>query len=201
VDIVRIIFPRQIDIAEAHIADAVALGASIATGGKRRAGPGTFFEPTVLTGCTPDMTVMREEIFGPVVPIMKVADDEEAIRIANDSPLGLNAYVFSRNKARARALAERIEAGTIMINEVIVAYSAPEAPFGGIKNSGWGRVPFGRLTARDVPCASHQLRAFRVTAEQSARLPYTPVKYRVLRTAVRAMFKRHALFGRVADLL
>ncbi|WP_437688208.1 aldehyde dehydrogenase family protein [Sorangium sp. So ce176] len=201
VDVGAIIFAKQMDIAEAHIKDAVARGALVATGGRRRPGPGMFFEPTVLTRCTPEMTVMREEIFGPVVPIMKVRDEEEAVRIANDSPLGLHAYVFSRDKTRARAVAERIEAGTVMINDVLVSYCAPEAPFGGIKSSGYGRV-HSDDSLRAMCYARHvNHERFAMPLNSPLLFPYTTAKYRGMRAAIRATFKRTPLLGRLADLL
>jgi succinate-semialdehyde dehydrogenase/glutarate-semialdehyde dehydrogenase len=83
---------------------------------------------------------MTEEIFGPIVPIMRVSTHEEAVRLANDSPLGLNAYVFTTDAERGRRLAERIEAGSVLVNEVLSNGGTPEAPFGGIKHSGLGRA-------------------------------------------------------------
>src|SRR6185503_5144468 len=98
VDVGAITFPKQIEVAERHIADAVLKGATIKTGGRRKPGPGQFFEPTVLAECTPQMSVMKEEIFGPIVPFMRVDTEERAVELANDSPLGLNAYVFTKDR-------------------------------------------------------------------------------------------------------
>jgi acyl-CoA reductase-like NAD-dependent aldehyde dehydrogenase len=139
VDVGAIILPKQIDVARRHVEDALRKGARLVCGGRTRPGPGQFFEPTVLADCDHSMSVMREEIFGPVVPFMRVRDEEEAIRLANESHLGLNAYVFSKDRARARRIAERIEAGSVVINDVLSNYAAVEAPFGGIKQSGFGR--------------------------------------------------------------
>jgi succinate-semialdehyde dehydrogenase/glutarate-semialdehyde dehydrogenase len=86
------------------------------------------------------MDVMRKEIFGPVLPIMKVKDEEEAIRLANDSTLGLAAYVFTADRRKGARLGQRIEAGTVMVNDVLSTYAAPETPWGGIKQSGIGRT-------------------------------------------------------------
>ena len=124
------------------------------SGGKRRAGAGQFFEPTVLTGCDHTMTVMKEEIFGPIVPIQKVASEDEAVRLANDSHLGLNAYVFTKNREKGKRIAQRIEAGSVIVNDVLVNYAAAEAPFGGIKQSGFGRV-HGDDALRDMCDARH----------------------------------------------
>ncbi len=130
---------RQVEIVEERIETAVSQGAQVKTGGKRT-GTGLAFSPTVLTECRQDMDVMRKEIFGPVMPIMKVRDEEEAVRLANDSHLGLAAYVFTGDRQKGKRLAERIEAGTVMVNDVLLAYGAPETPFGGIKQSGIGHT-------------------------------------------------------------
>jgi succinate-semialdehyde dehydrogenase/glutarate-semialdehyde dehydrogenase len=200
VDVGAIIFPRQIDVAEAHVRDAIAKGAVVLTGGQRRPGPGNFFEPTILANCRPDMTVMREEIFGPIVPFMKVRDEEEAIRLANDSHLGLNAYVFSRDRERAREIAERIEAGTVMVNDVLSAYGAMEAPFGGIKASGYGRV-HSDDSLRGM-CYARHINYDRVPmpARMPFYYPYSEGMYRTMLTAARALFGRHGFLGRLADL-
>jgi hypothetical protein len=123
-----------------HLADAVAKGAKVRAGGRRNpAYPGLYYEPTLLTDVTHEMEVMRDETFGPVIPIMKVADEEEAIRLANDSPYGLGASVFTRDAARGRAIARRIEAGGICVNDTIVHFAVTDLPMGGVKESGIGR--------------------------------------------------------------
>ncbi len=140
VDVGAMTWDKQVDNVERLVNAAVKAGAVARTGGKRGKGPGQFFEPTVLTGCTQDMDIMRKEIFGPAIPVMKVDSEEEAIRLANDSHLGLNAYVFSQDTARARQIAEQVEAGTVMINDVLNTYGCPETPWGGVKESGVGRT-------------------------------------------------------------
>ena len=140
VDVGAMTWDRQVDNVERLVDAAVKAGATVAAGGKRAAGPGLFFEPTVLTGCTQDMDIMRKEIFGPAIPIMKVASEDEAVRLANDSHLGLLAYVFSHDVAHARRVAERIEAGTVMVNDVLNTFACPETPWGGVKMSGIGRT-------------------------------------------------------------
>lgn len=139
-DVGAICLRRQIEVAEAQVKDAVAKGATVAVGGSARSGPGQFFAPTVLTGCSQEMRVMREETFGPLLPVMKVKDVEEAVRLANDSHLGLMAYVFGSDRERTRRIAERIEAGTVMVNDVLGSYAYPETPWGGVKQSGIGRT-------------------------------------------------------------
>ncbi|HEX5763669.1 MAG TPA: aldehyde dehydrogenase family protein [Solirubrobacterales bacterium] len=129
--------PNQTAIVEEQVEDAIANGARALTGGKRGGGPGDYFEPTVLVDVDHSMKVMREETFGPVVGVMKVGDEEEALRLANDTPYGLAASVFGE-KRRAERLGRRIEAGAVNINDVIVNYLAMDVPMGGWKQSGIG---------------------------------------------------------------
>jgi succinate-semialdehyde dehydrogenase/glutarate-semialdehyde dehydrogenase len=123
--------------AEALIADAVAKGATIVTGGHRHALGRTFFEPTVMTGVTPAMEIAQEEIFGPVATLFRFKDEAEAIALANDTPFGLAAYFYARDIGRVWRVAEALEYGIVGINEGII--STEVAPFGGIKQSGLGR--------------------------------------------------------------
>ncbi len=116
---------------------AVREGAGVALGGEVPAGKGYFYPPTVVTGVRPDMAIAREEIFGPVAPIMTFDDDAEAVRIANSTDYGLVAFVFTRDIDRALRFSERLEVGMLGINTGVV--SNPAAPFGGVKQSGLGR--------------------------------------------------------------
>jgi succinate-semialdehyde dehydrogenase/glutarate-semialdehyde dehydrogenase len=122
---------------EAHIADAVSKGASIALGGQRHARGGLFFQPTVLTDVTPDMLVCREETFGPVAPLVRFTAEDEAIRMANDTEFGLAAYLFASDAARIWRVSAALEAGMVGINTGLISNEV--APFGGIKQSGLGR--------------------------------------------------------------
>ena len=131
-------FPPQLDIVERHVNEAVASGAKVLTGGKRGSGPGDFFEPTVLVDVDHSMTAMNEETFGPTLPIMKVEDAEEAIRLANDSEFGLGASVFTRDVARGEEIAKRVHAGAVCVNDAMLNYVALELPMGGAKTSGIG---------------------------------------------------------------
>jgi acyl-CoA reductase-like NAD-dependent aldehyde dehydrogenase len=140
VDIGAMAWDQQVATVERLVGSAVAAGARVECGGARAPGPGQFFQPTVLTGCRQDMDVMRKEIFGPVIPIMRVPDEDVAVQLANDSHLGLLAYVFTRDRERGKRLAERIEAGTVMVNDVLATYACPETPWGGVKQSGIGRT-------------------------------------------------------------
>jgi acyl-CoA reductase-like NAD-dependent aldehyde dehydrogenase len=129
--------PNQTAIVEDHVDDALAKGARALTGGKRAAGPGDYFEPTVLVDVDHSMKVMTEETFGPVVGVEKVRDSEEALRLANDSPYGLSASVFGE-KARAEQVARRVEAGAVNVNDVLINIFATNLPMGGWKQSGIG---------------------------------------------------------------
>ncbi len=141
IDVGPLIHQRQIRIVEAHVEDAVRHGAQIMTGGTRRPelGP-NFYAPTLLRDVSHEMLVMREETFGPVLPVMSFADDAEAVRYANDSSYGLAASVFTRDAARARRIATQIQAGTVMINDAVSCFGISEAPHGGVKASGIGRT-------------------------------------------------------------
>jgi acyl-CoA reductase-like NAD-dependent aldehyde dehydrogenase len=130
--------PRQIEIVEDHVNDALASGARALAGGKRVAGPGDYFEPTVLVDVDHTMECMTEETFGPTLPIMKVADAEEGIRLANDSPYGLAASVFSKDVTRGEQVARRLESGAVCVNDAVINYTALELPMGGAKASGLG---------------------------------------------------------------
>jgi len=131
----------QLRIVEEHVSDAVERGARIVTGGKRADNPvGFFYPPTVLTNVDHRMTIMRDETFGPVLPVMTFKTEDEAIRLANDSVFGLTASVWTKDIARGRRLAERIEAGTVMVNEVLYTHGIAQTPWGGVKDSGYGRT-------------------------------------------------------------
>jgi succinate-semialdehyde dehydrogenase/glutarate-semialdehyde dehydrogenase len=122
---------------ERLVADALAKGAKVALGGKRHELGGTFFEPTILTGVNGDMALANEEIFGPVAPLYRFETEEEAVRLANDTPFGLAAYFYSRDLARAWRVSEELEYGIVGVNEGMISTEA--APFGGLKESGLGR--------------------------------------------------------------
>ncbi len=140
VDVGALVLKQRLAHLEGLVADALDKGATLAAGGTRLERRGNFYAPTLLTDCTREMRVMQEEIFGPIVPIMQVQGDSEAIAIANSLPYGLTSYVFSKDTARAEAIASEIEAGSVVVNDVHSDIASPEVPFGGIKNSGYGRI-------------------------------------------------------------
>ncbi len=129
--------PRQIKIIDRHLEDAIAKGARILTGGKRQ---GMFIDPIVMVDVTHDMLIMCEETFGPILPILKVKDEAEALRMANDSDFGLGTSVWSNDIGRAVRVIQKIHAGTGLVNDAIAQIAIPMLPFGGIKQSGYGRV-------------------------------------------------------------
>jgi acyl-CoA reductase-like NAD-dependent aldehyde dehydrogenase len=140
-DVGPMISEQQVRIVESHVEDARTKGARVLAGGKRlpELGP-NFYAPTVLLKVTPDMRVMREETFGPVLPIMAFGSDDEAVRLANDSEYGLAASVWTRDAQRGERMARRLHAGTVMVNDVISCFAVSEAPHGGVKASGIGRT-------------------------------------------------------------
>jgi len=136
----------QLKVVEEHIADARAKGAAVPVGGGRVAGKaGHFIEPTILTGVDHTMRCMTEETFGPTLPIMAFDGDEQAVALANDSVYGLTASVWTRDRRRAAWFAERLEAGSVTVNDHMYSFVEPRAIWGGIKQTGMGRShgPFG----------------------------------------------------------
>ena len=116
---------------------AISKGAKLVMGGKRIERPGSYMEPTILTDIEPDNPAFRDEFFGPVALFFRVKDEDEAIALANDSDFGLGGSVFTKDVARGKRVASRVETGMMFINNI--SWSDAELPFGGIKNSGYGR--------------------------------------------------------------
>jgi succinate-semialdehyde dehydrogenase/glutarate-semialdehyde dehydrogenase len=186
VDLGAIIFADQIEIAERHVDDALRRGGELVCGGTRGPGIGPFFEPTVLGGCDASMLAMNEPTFGPVVAFQKVSTDDEAVARANGSgPMGA-AYVFTRDRRRGARLGERLVAESVVVNDVLVSYAAPE-PF-----LGAGRVPgLGRLPATDALLAMTERRTLsteRLATGQLVWFPYTVGRFHWLQRGIRALY-------------
>ncbi len=178
---------RQFRIVEGHVREAVERGARVLAGGGRARGcsdRGWFHEPTVLADVDHTMAVMREETFGPVLPLMTFRDEEEAVRLANDSPFGLTASVWTRSIRRGRRVASRIEAGTVMVNEVLYTHGIAQTPWGGVKQSGLGRT-HGRLGLLEM-VAPHHVHVNRLARLQDVWwFTYTPGAASLFRSLAR----------------
>ena len=132
-----LITEKAVEKVENQIADALSKGGRILTGGKRHEHGGSFFQPTVIADATREMTVFREETFGPMAPLIRFKTDDEVLEMANDSEFGLASYFYSRDISRIWKLAEGLESGIVGVNTGII--STEVAPFGGVKQSGVGR--------------------------------------------------------------
>jgi len=189
VDVGAIIFPPQIETIEEHVKDAVDKGAKIAVGGHAHTDGGRFYEPTVLTGVDHSMKAMTEETFGPTMPIMKVRDADEAVRLANDSQYGLAASVWTRDTAKGERIARRIEAGAVCVNDAMLNYAALELPMGGWKASGLGsRHGAGGIRKY---CAQQTLLIKRLAPKRDIHMfPYKPRTTKLIGRVVRLMYGR-----------
>lgn len=179
----------QLEKVEAQVTAALASGAKAMAGGKRNAllPAGLFYEPTVLVNVDHSMAVMMDETFGPVLPVMVVPDENEAVRLANDSPYGLTASVWTKDFARGETLARRINAGTVMINECVWTHAACETPWGGVKDSGLGRT-HGRHGLMEFVQPIH-INENRWPDQPSYWwFPYSAGVYRMFRGAIAALY-------------
>lgn len=191
-DMGPLVSESQLKTVSEHVTDAVQRGAKVLTGGMKIEGlPGYFYAPTVLTNVDHSMVCMREETFGPTMPIMTFKTEDEAIRLANDSVYGLTASVWTKDLKRGERIARRIEAGTVTINDHAVGYAITETPWQGMKESGLGR--------------SHSDEGFKeflfpqhINIEQISirnkpwNYPYSKEKYELFAIAQRIIFKRGA---------
>lgn len=182
--------PAQIDIVSEHVEDARAKGARILTGGRRKDGPGDWYEPTVVVDADHSMKLMVDETFGPVVGVMKVKDPEEAVRMANDTRYGLSASVFSGDVKRGERIAEQLEVGAANVNDVLVNYFHLEVPMGGWKDSGmgWRHGPGGiRKYCRTETIVSPR---FPTAKDEPLWYPYTKRRRRTMNRLYRAVNAR-----------
>ncbi len=148
-DIGPLTFPPQMKTVQRHVDDALDKGAKVIAGGHAMSEKGSqFYAPTIVTDVRPGMEIYDEETFGPVLPVIKVKDEDEAIRMANDHKFGLTGSVWTKDKKRGIELASRMECGQAMVNDVVLSVGNPVLPFGGVKQSGFGRYhgPDGLLT-------------------------------------------------------
>lgn len=191
--------PSQVVEVQRQIAAAVEQGARVLVGGAVRDDLGPLYhEPTVLVDVDESMDVVRDETFGPVLPIMAVATETEAISRANDSVYGLNAYVFTRDQAHGRRVAEQLQAGTVMVNEALVTHAFPETPWGGVKASGVGVVHSDdglRALAQQ-----YHVNYERLPAPISAWHPYTNDKLSRFKAAFTFVHRKAGLSGKLAAL-
>ena len=191
VDVGAVIFPPQLDIVEDHVRDAVAKGAKILTGGHARSGAGRFFEPTVLVDVDHTMKCMQEETFGPTLPIMKIANAEEGVRLANDSEYGLQASVWTGDTDKGEALARRIEAGVVCVNDAQVNYTALNLPMGGWKTSGLG-TRHGSAGIRKYTKVQSLLVTKRALKREPFMFPYKARQTMILRRFFKLLYGRGA---------
>ena len=206
VDMGAIVSSQQVDIVERLVNDALARGAKAVVGGARRKGPGQFFEPTILVDVTTDMAIMKEELFGPVMCVMRYRNDDEAIEIANGTRFGLGSTVMSKDGARARRLAERLRVGSCTINDFGFTYMAQDLPFGGVDASG-----FGRLNGREGLRACTNQKSIledRLPLHMPAKLyPVEKGVYELARDGIRVLYqptlrgRARGAIGVVRDLL
>jgi acyl-CoA reductase-like NAD-dependent aldehyde dehydrogenase len=189
VDVGAVTFPPQLETIGRHVQQAVDAGARLVTGGHAREGSGRFYAPTVLADVDHSMAAMTEETFGPTLPIMKVADAEEAITRANDSPYGLGASVFTRDTARGEAVARRIEAGAVCVNDAALNYLALELPMGGWKESGLG-VRHGAAGIRKYTRQQAIMTTRLALRREPHYFPYSPRVSRLLERGVKLFWGR-----------
>ncbi|PYQ39462.1 MAG: aldehyde dehydrogenase [Acidobacteria bacterium] len=198
VDVGPMTMERQRRIVEEHVADAVARGAHLAVGGVAPTGPGYFYPPTALTGVDHTMRIMREETFGPVLPIMAVPSIDDAIHLANDSDYGLTASGWTRDADTARRLEQELQAGVVTINDCVYSYGEPTAPWGGVKQSGIGRT-HGLLGLREMVQVKYVGRELGGGADLWW-YPYGAEFHRLMSTANRALHAK-SLWARLGAQL
>jgi acyl-CoA reductase-like NAD-dependent aldehyde dehydrogenase len=183
VDLGPISTPRQLAVVEEHLQDALARGARVVCGGERLDPGSNLFHPTILTDVPDDALVLTEETFGPILPVVRVRDEDEAVRRANELPMGLFASVWTGDRKRGEAVARRIRAGGVSVNDTLSHWGVPSLPMGGVGESGYSRAR-GDEGLREFTRA----RAFLVDRPGLRRepwwFPYTPMSRRLMRGIV-----------------
>ena len=189
VEVGAMTFPAQLEVVERHVDAARAAGARAVVGGHAGTGPGRYYEPTVLVDVDHSMAAMTEETFGPTLPIMRVADAEEAIRLANDSDYGLAGSVWTRDVARGEQVARRVQSGAVCVNDAQVNYFALELPMGGWKDSGLGSR-HGAAGIRKY-CRQQSLLVTRLAPKRDLhQFPYRARRTRLLGRLVKLLYGR-----------
>jgi acyl-CoA reductase-like NAD-dependent aldehyde dehydrogenase len=189
VEVGAVTFEPQIEIIEDHVKDAVEKGAKVLVGGKRGPGPGRFWEPTVVVDVNHDMKLMQDETFGPILPVMKVHDEAEALRLANDSRYGLNSSVWTKDLAKGERIASQLQAGSSCVNDAVANYAAQELPFGGVKESGIG-VRHSAAGIRKY-CHSHAILVTRFAMKRELYwFPFTKRNAKLLERILVLMYGR-----------
>ena len=186
-DVGRLIFAPQRDIIQATVDDAVAHGARVVMGGKMASDDALAYAPTLIVDATPEMALNRHETFGPVLPLVRVKDEDEAVRIANSGRFGLNASVWTKSRSKGRKIAGRLHAGMVMVNDVLVNFGIPELPYGGVKESGFGRMmgDEGLLEFSQVKAVADTRVALR---RELFWFPYRPQQLALLKRLTRTVF-------------
>ena len=189
-DVGAITSPPQVDLIDEHVRDAENKGARVLVGGHRGDGPGDFYEPTMLVNVDHTMECMTEETFGPTLPVMKVRDAEEGIRLANDSPYGLQASIWTDDTAKGERLAREIEAGVVCVNDAVINYFALELPMGGWKASGLGtrhgKDGIRKYTQKQTVLVTK----FAPTKKDIHMMPYKPMTTKLLGRVVKLLYGR-----------
>jgi acyl-CoA reductase-like NAD-dependent aldehyde dehydrogenase len=189
VEVGAVTFEPQAAIIEDHMKDALEKGAKVLVGGKRAAGPGRFFEPTVVVDVDHSMKLMQDETFGPILPVMKVRDEDEALRLANDSRYGLNSSVWTKDIAKGERIASQVQAGSTCVNDAVANYVAQELPFGGVKESGIG-VRHSAAGIRKY-CNSHSLLVTRFALKRELYwFPFTKRNAKLLERYIVLLYGR-----------
>jgi acyl-CoA reductase-like NAD-dependent aldehyde dehydrogenase len=188
VDVGAIVSPIQLTRIERMVDQAVASGARVLVGGKRSLSErGQYFEPTIITDVTPEMAIMQEELFGPVMILHRIRGEEEAVQVTNGTPFGLSSSVMSRDPKRAQRIARQIVAGSTCINDFGLCYMVQDLPFGGAKSSG-----IGRLNGRDGLRACTNIKATlsdRFPIHRASRLfPVSRWDYEIARNTIRLIY-------------
>lgn len=171
VEVGAITMPQQLETIERHVADARAKGAKIHVGGHRmELGGGRYYAPTVITEVTDDMDCWTEETFGPLIPIRAYDTVDEAVEMANDTPYGLTAYVLTGSSRHGEAVGRRLDVGSVIVNDMPFNKGIPEAPWGGVKNSGLGRI--GGDESLRALCHRKHINSPRIDVELPWSFPY-----------------------------